>query len=222
MYSVTYASTNRKVGPIPVTYSGAETCPDACPLKKKGCYAELGPGASHWKRLTNGTRGEEWEDFLLDVRKIPRGSLWRHNVAGDLPGVGDELDTYRLMQLVNANTGLRGFTYTHKPLATQHERDAVQVANRRGFTINLSADNLHEADELKALGIAPVVVVLPHDAPDRTTTPAGHEVIACPAETNDITCARCEACAHSGRKSIIGFRAHGAMKKKVSEIVRST
>ena len=40
-------SGNVKTGKIPVSTSGRNTCPDACPLKKanggKGCYGEGGP-----------------------------------------------------------------------------------------------------------------------------------------------------------------------------------
>jgi len=65
-----------------------------------------------------------------------------------------------LAQLVEANQGKRGFTYSHKP-ATGANREAVAAANKAGFTINLSANNLSHADELAAHEIAPVVVVLP-------------------------------------------------------------
>ena len=219
-YSITYASTNRKVGPIPVTYSGAQTCPDACPLKKNGCYAELGPGAAHWQRVTAETRGMDWKEFLHSLKLIQPGSIWRHNVAGDLPGFGDDLDATMLFELVRAQRGRRGFTYTHKPM-TDKAKLAVRFANDQGFTVNLSADNLEEADQLADMDAGPVVCVVPSDAPQRMTTPGGRDVITCPAETSDVTCAECQACAFATRKSIIGFRAHGSRKKRVNEIVRS-
>ena len=220
-YSFTPVSTNRKVGPIPVTYSGAQTCPISCPLRGNGCYAELGPGASHWKRVTAGTRGIEWSELLSNIRSLPKKQLWRFNVAGDLPGLGEAVDVQMLCDLVAANNGRRGFTYTHKHLSTMSELLMVKLANENGFTINLSADNLREVDELKALNVGPVVVVLPSDSPDRVTTPGGHTVTACPAETrDDVTCATCQACAHAGRAGVIGFRAHGSKKKSVNVIVR--
>lgn len=85
----------------------------------------------------------------------------RHNQAGDLPGKGGEIDAEAL-QLVEANQGKRGFTYTHKPM-TAANMAAVKAANDSGFTVNLSANNLTHADELAALAIAPVVTVLPED-----------------------------------------------------------
>lgn len=39
----------------------------------------------------------------------------------------------------------------------------------------------------------------------------------CPAEAKDITCARCQLCAKPDRKAIVGFRAHGAMTKRIDK-----
>jgi hypothetical protein len=136
-------------------------------------------------------------------------------------GAGDTLDTQALALLVKANKGKRGFTYTHKPLDTQVERDAIRDANKGGFTVNLSGNNLAHADSLADLGIAPVVVVLPHDATSNTTTPKGRKVVVCPAtQRDDVSCASCGLCALQ-RDAIVGFPAHGPSKRKASAIAAS-
>lgn len=143
------------------------------------------------------------------------------NQAGDLPGTGDTLDTIALGQLVAANKyhGLKGFTYTHKPLDTPHERNAIRLANESGFTVNLSGNNLAHADELADMGIAPVTVVLPADQLTNTQTPKGRKVVICPAVTRDnVSCATCGLCAIAKRDSIVGFPAHGTAKRKASQI----
>jgi hypothetical protein len=83
--------------------------------------------------------------------------LWRHNQAGDLPQVDGSIDAVKLGQLVAANTGRRGFTYSH-------HRDAASIAwirhaNAWGFTVNLSANDLNDADALADHAAGPVVVV---------------------------------------------------------------
>lgn len=206
-------SRNAKVGPIPVSYSSARTCPDACPLKDNGCYAELSKVRMHW---ADAERFDSWPEFLEQVRALPEGQLWRHNVAGDLPGVGDKLDIGRFEDLLAANYGKRGWTYTHKPLRRTVEARYVCWANASGFTVNLSADTLREADELADRRLGPVCVTLPSDAPQVSKTPAGRTVVACPAESRDISCAECQLCQNATRKAIVGFRAHGAMAKRVS------
>lgn len=211
-------SGNRKLGGIPASITSRVTCPPSCSFYNAGCYAEYHVMGHHWRNV--GERGDPWDTFLADVRGLPPGQLWRHNVAGDLPGDGEVVDRRLLAQLVAANRGKRGFTFTHKHRSATN-RAAVRAANRGGFTVNLSADNLCEADALARTGAGPVVVVLPHDAPDSgVRTPAGRRVVVCPAERDLLTCAECRLCAHSFRKAIVGFRAHGQSKYRVDDIVQ--
>lgn len=214
----TRQSRNKKTGPIPVSTSSAETCPD-CPFKDAGCYAGGGPLAILWRKVTAGVSGLTWPEFLEQIETLPRRILWRMNQAGDLPGKGNAIDRDKLAQLVKANGKRRGFTYTHKP-ATRSNLAAIRAANKAGFTINLSANNLEHADTLADTGAGPVVVVLPADTLKPVKTPAGRTVAICPAVISPLTCFECGICAMPGRKAIIGFPAHGASKNKASAIAR--
>jgi hypothetical protein len=115
--------------------------------------------------------------------------------------------------LVAANTGRRGFTYTH-------HRDAASInwirhANAWGFTVNLSANDLHDADRLADHAAGPVVVVLPSTTTQNTTTPAGRAVVICPAtQRDDVTCASCQLCQRQ-RAAIVGFPAHGTRRRVI-------
>lgn len=216
---LTLKSTNAKTGPIPVSTSNQATCPDACPLKSHGCYAASGPLLLHWRKVSSGARGMLWRAFLAAIRALPTGQIWRHNQAGDLAGIGDTLDVPALAQLVAANKGRRGFTYTHKPLRTARERDAIRIANRQGFTVNLSANDLTHADTLADLGIGPVVSLVPQSHPIHSRTPNGRAVLVCPAQYLDgITCESCQICSLPTRKSIVAFRSHGSGAKHVDQI----
>ena len=83
----------------------------------------------------------------------------------------------------------------------------------------MSAETLAQADEFAALGVAPVVVILPADATKPTQTPAGRNVTVCPASIrDDVQCATCGICQDAGRKTIIGFPAHGSGAKKAQVI----
>jgi len=208
-------SNNGKTGPIPVSTSSANTCPDACPFKKNGCYADSGPLALHWIKVTKGERGGSLEAFTNAIKIFPRGQLWRHNQAGDLAGDNNTIDAPALRAIVKANKGRKGFTYTHKPM-TEENQALVKEANENGFTINLSGNNLKHADELKALGIAPVTAIIPDNAPNKGETPAGNRWIACPAQTREnVSCATCKLCSVSNRGIIVAFKAHGISKKKI-------
>lgn len=205
-YHFVKVSANSKTGPIPVTYSQRETCPPSCPHYRADCYAEDYYTRMTWDKVTQ--RGGTLADLCAAVAALPAGQLWRHNVAGDLPGAGEEIDPAALGEIVAANRGRRGFTYTHKKSA-----DGVYWASQAtawGFTVNLSADDAGDADALAELDAGPVVAIVPMDTPEKSYTPAGRTIIVCPAQTRDgVTCATCGLCARADRGVIIGFRAHG-------------
>jgi len=185
---------------------------------KAGCYAKLGHVSMHWAKVTSGVNAISWEAFCETVKALPSEQLWRHNQAGDLPGLGSKIDTRALAALVKANAGRKGFTYTHKPMGLAENRRAVANANAKGFTINLSGNNLADADRLADLAIGPVVVVLPKDATANTTTPKVRRVVVCPAtQRDDVTCQSCGLCARQ-RDVIVGFPAHGVSAAKASAI----
>jgi len=223
-----------------VTTSPRETCPSECPFKGGACYAEGGPLRYIWSALDRGNAGETVANGkaqlqvhslqgLLDAIGRQAGKLWRMNQAGDLPGVGSSIQGDALRMVVRANrmAGARGFTYTHKPVlgndaVSRRNREAVAYANRDGFTINLSGNNLEHADQLADLEIGPVVTVLPADATENTVTPKGRRVVICPATVRDhVSCATCGLCARQ-REAIVGFPAHGASKRKASAIAANT
>jgi hypothetical protein len=239
-------SGNRKTGPLPVSSSQSSTCPPACGAFYD-CYAKFHHCKRHWQRLDAGEAGNahSWGDFCREVKRMPKGQLWRCNEKGDLPGQGNEIDSGALTQLVKSNKGRNGFSYTHKPVfagtytvtgnadqrhtsevseaTASANREAIAAANAGGFTVNLSADSLSDADRKAGLGIGPVCVVLPSDAAagKRYATPEGRKVVTCPAALDrnkgrGITCARCALCQRGERSFVIGFPAHGSGKKRAS------
>lgn len=216
LYRFTRKSRNSKTGPIPVTTTERKTCPNACPLKKNGCFADGWPLALIWKQTE--TMGITLADLLSNIASLPIGQLWRHNQAGDLPGTGNRISAKDLRAITQANQGKRGFTYTHKPM-TGKNAELIKEANANGFTINLSANNLAHADTLATLNIGPVVTILPTDATTNTMTPQGRTVVICPAITGKAKdCATCQLCQRKNRKTIVGFPAHGTSKRKASLI----
>jgi hypothetical protein len=220
-YHLTLKSANVKTGPIPVSTTSGDSCPESCGSRDR-CYAKAGPLAIHWRKVNDG--GLSLEDFTAKVAALPHGQLWRHNQAGDLPGKDEKIDTVALNAIVKANEGKRGFTYTHKPVTGLNHTEntnalAVLMANKRGFTVNLSADTLEQADTLKDLGIAPVVVVLPEQSKGEVT-PSGRRVVVCPAISHEgVTCESCKLCAWRDREVIIGFPVHGPLRRQPARLV---
>lgn len=229
-HHLTLISSNKKTGPIPVSTHSRDSCPTSCKMRDAGCYAELGPMAIHWKKVTEGLRGGGFKDFLNQIKQLPKKAIWRYAQAGDLPGEGDEIDRAELLALAKANRGRRVIAFTHKPL-TPKNLEAIQQAEQFGFHINASADSLAEADDLISKGVS-VVTVLPsyygrkkaetlHAYRQRLnnlprTTPSGTILSVCPATYTDTTCQLCGVCSkRRARGVVIGFPAHGSKTRVV-------
>ena len=109
------------------SYTEPKSCPTTCPLRGKGCYAELGPASWVWKKVATNKKSTDWAGFCKKISKLPKGTMWRHNVAGDLPHCYNSnkpwqtgaIDSVAIKALVKANTGKNGFTYTHHALTDQ-------------------------------------------------------------------------------------------------------
>lgn len=238
---LTLDSKNSKTGPIPVSRSDRSTCPLTCPLRGSGgCYGEGGRCSLQWAKVDSAAYASvcNYNEFCAQVAALDPDTceIWRHNEVGDLPSEArhpHRIDRARALQLAQANGigGSRGgFTYTHREVIAggpvteadaRANRETIRAMLAAGFTVNLSADDLTEADRLADLGIAPVVVVLPADVTSPIRTPKGRTVAICPAALRDgITCASCKLCQRPQRRAIIGFPAHGIRARSLSDRLR--
>jgi hypothetical protein len=248
-FHLTEKSRNQKTGPIPVSTSTATTCPDECPLKKAGCYADAGPLGLFWRKVTEGKAGKAYSDFVQSIESLPTGQLWRHNQSGDLVPAADDkeqIDRESLQELISANAGKAGFTYTHYNPRHKNNAGTIKAANESGFTVNLSGNNFDHADELAGLDCGPVVSIAPLEYERRykkqsgvvnwletmaaykeriaalgLRTNAGRKIVICPATfSDDVSCKSCALC-QKQRDSIVAFPAHGVSKRKASAIAEA-
>lgn len=221
-FHLTEVSGNVKTGAIPVSTSTRESCSPTCPFFGNGCYAESGPLRIRWNAVTAGLSGFSFDVFCDVVASFEPDTFWRHNQGGDLPHIGGYIDHGAMHRLIEANIGLRGFTYTHHDMSIDDNLHIVELANIMGFTINLSANDVDHADELAETGL-PVCVVLPIDQSENLTTPKGRKIVICPAiARDDVSCATCQLCGRVDRSVIVGFPAHGTSQKKADAVTRRT
>jgi hypothetical protein len=209
-----------------------------------GCYAESGPLALHWDKVTAGERGGTLAEVLEPIAALPAGSLWRYGQAGDLPGENLQIDRDGLMAIANAAAGKRTILYTHKP-PTKENLAKLGEAREAGLHINLSANSPGHADMLARTGFD-VVSILPAEFGRKSVkrgkdavwaeslsayklrtkpldhkTPAGRQIAICPATYLDTNCAACGLCAKPERNgAVVGFPAHGSSHKRVSATAR--
>lgn len=213
-YQFTKMSANIKTGPLPTTITQKASCPSNCSLRGNGCYAENFPLRLHWDRIDS--KGLNIKDLCSLISKIPKKSLWRHNVAGDLAHNDQKICSDTLDAIIAANRNKRGFTYTHHEL-NDHNRAQITKANAKGFAVNVSCDSIEQLKNAKGL---PRVVVLDSNEKRKSFDSAGEKIVTCPATyRDDINCASCGICADINRSYVIGFPAHGT-KKKTANLIK--
>lgn len=218
---LTLKSSNTKTGAIPVSTTEKNSCPDTCSFKKGGCYALDYHLNMHWNKVSDKSRGTNWDDFCKAIAGFKPDTLWRHNQAGDLPGSNSIIDSAKLDQLVQANSGKNGFTYTHYPIDNSNNLAAIKAANAAGFTINISTEDIKAADQAYNLGLPSTVVLSTKPSSNTFKTPEGNTIAVCPAQLKDnISCKTCALCQKVDRKVIVGFIAHGSSKAKVIKILQ--
>lgn len=231
-----------KLGGIPATYSGAQTCPPACPLQGSGCYAEGGNVAMHWREVTAGTRGGTLSEATQFVGST-KAQIGRWNIAGDLPGADDRLDRAQVMAIAWAavTSATQWFSFTHYPMCSsdvratddpvkrraiaRHNRAVIRAAVAAGFAVNVSANSPTHARQLARLGFD-VAAVAPIDWRGTRADGDGNALVQCPAtiKGRTSTCASCGMCARSGRINARGgrvipmFPAHGMRSRKADKI----
>ncbi len=225
--SATYQGTGR---PIPIgpfvsatRTSIAGTCRDSCRFKTKGCYERAGFTARLSDELDAIARKfgltprmiAEQEAGLIDRafggRDVPDGRPLRLHVGGDTY----DAPSARILSSAAARWLARGgglvWTFTH---AWRHiSRDAFGVISTLA-----SVETGVAARAAMARGYAPAVVVPKHPS-DRRFKWYGLDLIPCPAETRERTCATCRLCFNDGelvKRGIgIAFAKHGRDASKI-------
>ena len=212
---------SRKVGDMPVSYSPRKTCPDTCSLKNNGCYGDNFPIRLHWDRMSDD-QIDNWNEFVESVRKFRQENpkrLWRYNIVGDIVGNNGKIDFPRLKKLVKANNGGDVIAYTHKYVREENLAH-IRYAVKRGFNLNLSADNTGDALVLRKKTNLPVTAVLSvtknqyekmtnGERQDYRSNLSVNKIVICPEQTGAVKdCQSCKLCSNPKRKSIVGFLKH--------------
>lgn len=231
-------SSNPKTGNIIQSYSARYTCPNRCPLKGNGCYADSYHTSRQWDRC-NDEEDKRYiangNDLTLDLmssvalhaKRGEKSILFRHNVAGDiaLPN-SDLIDDERLNTIVescskvssNLNINLMGYTYTHCSLTMQNF-NKVKKAQAKGFVVNFSCETTEEVKEVKRMNCNAVMTSINPQETVKALKTEGFKALQCPAQTNeDMNCKRCKLCARN-REAVIIFEVHGNGSKKAKKVI---
>lgn len=225
------------------SYSSKSSCPNRCPFKGSGCYAEGIRTVKTWERADDESdkRFVSSQDDLtlallggvIEHIKEPENELlFRHNIAGDLAVRNtNNFNTHEFLDIANAiirvnavysgNFGkaVKGFTYTHCELT---EEDKYVINSMKGvMTVNVSTDSVIEARIAKAKGFNTVLTsVNPKDDIRLLREIHRLNAVQCLAQTREgITCKGCGLCAKD-REAIVVFSIHGSHKGKARKAIQ--
>lgn len=231
------SSSNAKAGNIIQSYSSRATCPEKCPLKDGGCYAEGYRTRKLWDRCDNPEdtryvanydqlRLALLEATIQHIKGSPN-TLFHHNVAGDVAIEGTSvIDIKRVNILADAvkyvNTlfpdSLIGYTYTHCEIS-EYAAGIIHEAASKGFLINASCETVSEVMQAKALGINTVITSVNPEETKKALKASGIVGVQCPAQTHaDRNCEECRLCARD-RKTTVIFSIHGETAKKAAKVI---
>lgn len=211
-YQFTPKSSNVKTGPIPTTMTERKSCPLTCPLRENGCYADNFPLSLHWDRVAE--KGINLDALLEKIKALPKGQLWRHNVAGDFPHINGKIERQAFWDFVMASGHTNPIIYSHHKL-NPNNKLMFRLARNNGVNINASCESVTDAIKAIDSGINAVFVgrenTQTHKVGDTT-------IVTCPAQLReDVTCSSCGLCARDrvGQRVAIQFIPHGTKAKKV-------
>lgn len=212
-------SGNTKIGELAATYVSQVTCPNTCPFRNNGCYAELGNCGNVTRRLNRSLETDLVEIATLEAREIdalPGDRDLRVHVVGDCPTEESAVIVGAAMVRYEHRTGRRAFTYTHA-------WRTVPSSAWQGANVLASCESIADVQDARALGYATSMVVPEHASP-KAYSHENVRVVPCPNQTLGRTCEQCRLCMRTEILKeaglTIAFDAHGARSSIVKSIVR--
>jgi hypothetical protein len=209
-------SSNSKIGPIPATYRGRDTCPSDCAFLNNGCYGDgriFGLAHKYVAPLPIDKAREILRRSRTDAKYL------RDRVVGDLVNSRGMFDMHYVLGIARLarEHGLTVFGYTHAwRMLTREDAAAIRTT---GYVMNASCETVQDVREAISLGMPAVIT---NDNVPEGDTVAGYRVITCPAQVRDnVTCATCGLCAKPERKVVIRFLTHGPSKKRARAAIEA-
>jgi hypothetical protein len=220
---------------VAATWVTQESCHIDCPLKKNGCYAEIGRAGLHTHRLNNravkvaassGLTPSKFKEALAreearQIRQLVEPRKLRVHVVGDCATKTSARIVGKAMVDYERRTGKPAWTYTHswrripradwrgaRVLASVHSTSQVYQARKEGY-------------EAAALTIAPT-------ESHKAYVKDGLRVIPCPAQFFDngnrrTTCEQCGICQNveklASTNSVVGFQPDGSTKPRLLRVI---
>jgi hypothetical protein len=218
---------------VSATWVPQHSCHEDCPLKRNGCYAEVGNSGIHTH--TNNGKANRYKTGLAKLRlilakqeaKAIRGLTGKRklrvHVVGDCATAQAAAIVGKAMIDHEKKQGKVAWTYTHswRRILPKHWRGARVMA---------SCETPEQVRQANARGYAAALIIPPIDS-NKQFDYHGLTVVPCPAQfkredgTRHATCEHCTLCQQPDmlltRGLTIGFQPDGQSTKRILRILNN-
>lgn len=203
---------------VSTTYVAQDSCPESCPLRGHGCYAETGWAGFQTYRINQVqlkrrlTLVELAEAEAMGIRRLTGTRRLRAHVVGDCRTPETANIVGEAMRAHESKHGQRAWTYTHA------WRD-IPLKDWRFARVLASCSTIQEVEQAHSRYYATALIIPP------TTSRKAYQVrdftvVPCPAQFHDkrtgarqTTCERCNICSDTYRNwsanRVVGFQPDG-------------
>ena len=218
---------------VSATWVAQQSCPDSCPLRSNGCYAELNKSGLHTHRLNQqaARRRKSKRALRLELAKLEAAGIrnltgkrqLRVHVVGDCPSPTTARIVAKAMLEHEQRKGQPAWTYTHA------WRD-VPIEAWQGARVIASCNNVKEVGEARAAGYG-TAVITPYHPSNKIYQLEGETIVPCPAQfkrngVRVVTCETCTLCKRPDflrdRRLSVGFQPDGGSEKKILRMLEVT
>jgi hypothetical protein len=206
------------------TYVTQTTCPDACPLRHNGCYAEDGLVGIHARRLNRLQRTSPKTDLELarmearQIDELTGTRRLRAHVVGDCRTPEAAQTVGKALRRHQTKHGQRAWTYTHS-------WRQLRIGDWMGARVLASCETITDVREAHERRYATALLIPRVLSRKAYTIGNGFRVVPCPAQfrqpngERQTTCDRCNICSDTRknwtRRLVVGFQPDGRSESQV-------
>jgi hypothetical protein len=208
-------SGNRKIGNISSTTVTLKTCPNSCPFKDNGCYAQSSFVGMHVSKLnkTTSTPLELANEEAIAINSLSGKRDLRLHVAGDCT-------TNKIAGIVSGAAEKYKTKHNKKVYTYTHAWRNVDRSSWNSVSVLASTETTHDAKIAISKGYGASIVVSSHKD-TKAYMEDGLKLLPCPQQIKDsVTCETCKLCMNDtylrDNKVVIAFASHGTGAKKVN------
>lgn len=206
-------------GKASATYVSQHTCPKACPLRGKGCYAEYGKTGIVINRLK---ASKEYRPSMI-AKAEAKGILalsatkpLRLHVVGDAFNGRCSAILAEAAEIYTAKHGMPVWTYTRNHVTPRSDWGSISVLR--------SCTSLRQAETANKAGYASALIVKEFKSDKKYYIGRGMYGIPCPVQTGRVkSCVDCKICMLDSklqeRNLVVLLKVHGNGHRQVSEML---